>query len=104
MVVEHGRRSTPIHATVPLVVVTSLTTTENSFGILDNAAAMTYNNVLYKAVRVSQPDVATILCRQEQSIQGLMTNGRALYGHSNYNRMNSSPASSTPCLPRSKHR
>jgi hypothetical protein len=36
-VVERGRWSTPIHAAVPLAAVTSLTTTGNRFGILDDA-------------------------------------------------------------------
>jgi hypothetical protein len=65
-------------------VVTSLTTKGNSFGILDDAfppamhpanladaAATTSDDALYKANRASQPDVTTILCRQEQSIQAI---------------------------------
>jgi hypothetical protein len=84
MVVECGRRSTPIHAAVPLMAVTSPTTTGNSFGILDDtpplamhpsnladATATTSDDSLYKAIRASQPDVATILCRQEQSTQAI---------------------------------
>jgi hypothetical protein len=81
MVVECRRWSTPIHTAVSLAVVTSPTTTGNSFGILDDApppathptnlAATTSDDALYKAIRASQPDVATILCWQEQSIQAI---------------------------------
>jgi hypothetical protein len=83
-VVECGRRSTPIHAAVPLVAVTSPTTTGNSFGILDDApppathptnlmdaAATSSNDALYKAICASQPYVATILSWQEQFIQAI---------------------------------
>jgi hypothetical protein len=32
---------------------------------------MTSNDALYKVIHASQPDVATILCQQEQSIQAI---------------------------------